>query len=117
LAGIASRFDPFTLQSHWIQPRTGNARRRGPVSSNAKITPKVTVTFKAGQTLTGLLDRVDDFTVSFRDDHGTFHSVSREGPDPPKVQIDDPLKAHNDLLHQYSDADVHNVTAYLVTLK
>ena len=29
----------------------------------------------------------------------------------------DPLKAHTDMLKKYTDADIHNLTAYLVTLK
>jgi cytochrome c oxidase cbb3-type subunit 3 len=35
----------------------------------------------------------------------------------PKVEIHDPLQPHRDLLRAYRDADIHNVTAYLVTLK
>ena len=35
----------------------------------------------------------------------------------PKVDLDDPLKAHYDMLPKYTDADMHNLTAYLVTLK
>jgi cytochrome c oxidase cbb3-type subunit III len=31
--------------------------------------------------------------------------------------IVDPLKAHKDLLPTYTDKEIHDVTAYLVTLK
>ena len=35
----------------------------------------------------------------------------------PKVDVHDPLQPHRDLLRTYADADIHNVTAFLVTLK
>jgi cytochrome c oxidase cbb3-type subunit 3 len=76
----------------------------------------VTVTLPSGQAISGTLDRIDDFNVSLRDAAGDYHSVSREGA-VPKVEIHDPLKAHADLLGKYTDADIHNVTAYLVSLK
>ena len=38
-------------------------------------------------------------------------------PAPVKVKIDDPLSAHFDQLGKYTDADMHNVYAYLETLK
>jgi hypothetical protein len=63
-----------------------------------------------------MLDRVDDFSVSLRDSSGKYHSFTREG-NVPKVEIEDPLKAHVQMLGKYTDADIHNVTAYLVTLK
>ena len=69
-----------------------------------------------GPTITGILDRIDDFSVSLRDARGEYHSFTREGATP-KVEIHDPLKPHVDLLGKYSDPDIHNVTAYLVTLK
>ena len=62
------------------------------------------------------LDRADDFSVSLHDSAGDYHSFTREGG-VPAVEIHDPLKAHTDLLAKYTDADIHNLTAYLVTLK
>jgi hypothetical protein len=76
----------------------------------------VTVTPASGQSVSGTLDRVDDFNVSLRDASGDYHSFTRDGSTP-KVEIHDPLKAHSELLAKYTDADIHNVTAYLVTLK
>jgi len=76
----------------------------------------VTVTLPSGQKISGTLDRIDDFIVSLRDDAGTYRSFTRDGATP-NVEIRDPLKAHRDLLSKYTDADIHNVTAYLVTLK
>ena len=119
LAGIAKRYDPFSLQARWLQPR--NARRSGNNKANAsdasdRMKPTVTVTLPSGQSFSGALDRIDDFTVSLRDAHNQFHSFTRDG-DSPKVEVHDPLAAHTQLLRKYTDADIHNVTAYLVTLK
>jgi cytochrome c oxidase cbb3-type subunit 3 len=47
---------------------------------------------------------------------GAFRTFTRKG-DSPKIVIKDPLKAHKDLLPQYTDKDIHDLTAYLVTLK
>ena len=60
--------------------------------------------------------RIDDFTVSFTEDDGTPRTVRRNG-DTPRVEVHDPIQAHRDLLRVYTDKDIHNVTAYLVTLK
>ena len=76
----------------------------------------VTVTPAGGPPVSGTLDRVDDFNVSLHDASGDYHSFTREGSTL-KVEIHDPLKAHSDLLAKYTDADIHNMTAYLVTLK
>jgi cytochrome c oxidase cbb3-type subunit III len=117
LAGIAKKYDPFSLQARWLQPR--NPRRGSPntkPNGPAPAAPVVTVTLPNGKSFTGALDRIDDFVVSLRDADGNFHSFSRDG-DTPKVEIRDPLKAHSELLHKYTDADIHNITAYLVTLK
>jgi cytochrome c oxidase cbb3-type subunit 3 len=120
LKGIASRYEPFALQSRWLQPRGGRGGgggrggRGGPASTRSVVT--VTVTLPGGETFSGPLERIDDFNVSLRDSSGEFHSIARDGASP-KVEVHDPLKAHLDLLSKYTDADIHNVTAYLVTLK
>src|SRR5215472_11365138 len=123
LKGIGGRFDAFSLQARWLQPRGGRGGGGGgrggrgappPSSTRAAIT--VTVTPASGQAVTGTLDRVDDFSVSLRDSAGQYHSFTREG-DVPKVEIHDPLRPHTDLLRRYTDADIHNVTAYLASLK
>jgi mono/diheme cytochrome c family protein len=118
LKGIAGRFDPFSLQARWLQPRGGRGGRggRGAVTASNRSVITVTVTPRSGKPVTGTLDRVDDFSVSLRDTSGEYQSFTREG-DVPKVEIHDPLKPHTDLLGKYTDADIHNVTAYLVTLK
>jgi cytochrome c oxidase cbb3-type subunit III len=125
LKGIASRYEPFALQSRWLQPRGGRGGgggggggrggRGGPAASG-RSTVTVTVTLPSGQSFSGPLERIDDFSVSMRDSSGDYHSFTRDGAIP-NVEVHDPLKAHLDLLSRYTDADIHNVTAYLVTLK
>ena len=64
----------------------------------------------------GHLARLDDFTVSVILEDGTRRTFTRNGADP-KIQIDDPADAHRKLVPTLSDADMHNVTAYLWSLK
>ena len=115
LKGIGARYDAFALQAKWLQPRGGRGGRGGGVSS-AKSDITVTVTPPKGQPITGVLDRIDDFSVSLHDARGEYHSFTRDGP-VPKVEIHDPLKPHVDLLGKISDPDIHNITAYLASLK
>ena len=114
LKGIGARYDGFALQGRWLQPRGGRGGRGAAASTKGTVT--VTVTPANGKAISGTLDRVDDFSVSLRDAEGGYHSFTREGA-VPKVEIHDPLKTHTDLLSRYTDADIHNLTAYLVTLK
>jgi cytochrome c oxidase cbb3-type subunit 3 len=60
--------------------------------------------------------RIDDFLVAVAFADGTVHSFRREG-DVPRVEVHDPMNAHRDLLSVYTDQEMHDVTAYLVTLK
>jgi cytochrome c oxidase cbb3-type subunit 3 len=122
LAGIGGKFaDPKALQQTWLLP--GSASRgpgggAGPgTNGGVKLSPTtVTVTLASGEKVEGRLKRIDDFTVSLTQEDGTHRSFTREG-DTPKVEINDPLKPHKDLLHTYSDKNIHDLTAYLVTVK
>jgi cytochrome c oxidase cbb3-type subunit III len=118
LAGFAGKYDPISLQSRWLLPRSSRRRGGGAANSasSAGSAPTVTVTLPSGETFSGTIDHIDDFTVSLRDSHNQFHSFTRNG-DTPKVEVHDPLQAHTDMLRKYTDADIHNVTAYLATLK
>lgn len=113
LAGIARRFDSMSLQQRWLGPR-GGGRRGATVTDRNAITVKVSM--PSGETVSGRLNHVDDFSVSLRDESGKYRSFFREG-NTPKVEITDPLRAHLELLPKYKDSDIHNLTAYLVTLK
>lgn len=115
LSGIATRIgDPRMLQQTWLLPGSG-AGRGGPPPVQVKPTT-VTVTLPSGEKIDGRLDRIDDFVVALTTADGTHRSFATSG-DTPKVEIHDPLQPHKDLLRTYSDTDIHNVTAYLVTLK
>jgi cytochrome c oxidase cbb3-type subunit III len=118
LKGIAAKItDERLLQQTWLMPGTGGGRG-GPPPVAVKPA-RVTVTLPSGEKISGMLDRIDDFGVSLRMDDGTFRSF-RTPPgakDAPAVDLQDPLRPHKDLLKVYTDADIHNVTAYLVTLK
>jgi cytochrome c oxidase cbb3-type subunit III len=118
LKGIGARYDPFTLQGRWLQPRAGGRGRGGQASAQAaaRSAITVTVTLASGQIFSGMLDQIDEFNVSLRDASGEYHSFARTGAEP-KVEVHDPLKAHTDLLEKYTDPDIHNITAYLATLK
>ena len=115
LRGLASKIaDPRLLQQTWLLPGSG-VGRGGPPPVQVKPTT-VTVTLASGEKVEGRLDRVDDFVVSLTTADGTRRSFQTSG-DTPKVEIHDPLQPHKELLRKYSDTDIHNVTAYLVTLK
>lgn len=118
LAGIGKKYDPFTLQSRWVKP--GPEAVPGSPGAPAPDTPRgatrVTVTLPSGESVSGTLIRISDFDVSLRDASGEYRSFTRQG-DSPQVVLNDPLKTHKDLLRQYSDADIHNMTAFLVTLQ
>jgi cytochrome c oxidase cbb3-type subunit 3 len=113
LRGIAARIaEPRILQQTWLMPGSGG---RG--APPASVPPaRVVVTLASGEKIEGILDRADDFVVSLRTDDGSFRSFRTAGGSP-KVEIRDPLQPHKDLLKVYRDADIHNLTAYLVTLK
>ena len=76
----------------------------------------VTVTLASGAIVEGRLVHIDDFLVTLKLLDGTSRSFRRNG-NLPKVIVRDPLQAHKDLLPVYTDTDIHDLTAYLVTLK
>lgn len=107
LAGVATRIaDPANLQQRFLFP---TLRRGGPKQVEA------TVTVAKQPPVSGVLIRVDDFFVALRDSSGDYRAFNR-GPDV-TVSIQDPLAYHHELLDRYTDADMHNLTAYLATLK
>jgi cytochrome c oxidase cbb3-type subunit III len=113
LQGIGSRItDVKTLQTTWVsgEERKG---RRGPSTAPK---PKVTVSLPSGGTDTGELVHIDDFLVTLKRDDGTILSYRRNG-DQPSVTVTDPMEAHRSMLVDYTDKSIHDVTAYLETLK
>src|SRR5205823_4111606 len=102
--------DPKILQNTFVMPGGGG---RG----NSRAVPvPVTVALGGGGKVEGRLLRIDDFSVTLLDADGAQRTFRRDG-ETPRVEIHDPLQPHRDLLRTYTDKDIHNVTAYLVTLK
>ena len=123
MQGVASRYsDPVQLQNAWVSGGSGGGRGggggrgRGGAAGVNRREVRVAVTTQSGQRVEGRLDRIDDFIVTLTPADGVPRSFTRNG-DVPKVEIRDPLEGHRNLLPVYTDKDIHDVTAYLVTLK
>ena len=118
LKNIAAKFpDPRALQQWWLMPG-GEGRGRGaPNPMAANLEPvTATITTPDGQKYEGRLMRIDEFAVSIMERDGTTRSFRRER-EVPIVDVHDPLQPHRALLRTYSDKDIHDVTAYLVSLR
>ena len=115
LAHIASKYEPAILQDRMVNPRPGGGRG-GPAPSSPRSTRTVTVTLPSGQALSGKLEFVSEFVVTLIDNNGARRTFTRNG-DNPKVVVTDPLQAHLDMLRTLQDKDMHDLTAYLWTLK
>ena len=120
MRGVASRYaTPMALQNAWVSGGGGGGRGgRGGGGDPARVPKPVTVTVTTadGQRHTGRLDRIDDFLVSMIQDDGMLKTFRRNGK-VPDVQITDPLDGHKKMWVKITDTDIHNVTAFLVTLK
>jgi cytochrome c oxidase cbb3-type subunit 3 len=114
LKGIGSRYDGPGLQARLVFGTIGGGRGRG--ETPPQIARAAIVTLASGETYTGRLVRLTDFDVTIRTDAGRTLTWLRSG-NTPKVQVTDPLQGHVDLLTKYTDADIHNLAAYLATLK
>ncbi len=114
LKGVASKYDVATLQDRLVMPRAGRGGfGRGGETPNA---PYATVTLSSGETFKGAPVRVTDFDVVIRLADGSTKTWARN-KGVPKVEITDPLQAHINIMTRLSDTDMHNLTAYLATLK
>jgi cytochrome c oxidase cbb3-type subunit 3 len=104
LAAIATKYSPIELEAHMLYP--------GGRQATAHAT--AVVTLPSGEQIKGALVHADDFMVGLRDAFGWYRSFPR---DRVKVELQDPLTAHRELLGKLTQADVHNLFAYLETLK
>ena len=100
LAGIASRFRGLELEEQMLYPKHAKS--------------KVTVTSASGQPISGTLAYRDEFTVGLIDDSGTYRSWPAADV---KYKVDDAVNAHVELFPKYTDDDIHNLMAYLQTLR
>ena len=100
LAGISKKYSPIDLQQHMVYPGRSAA-------------PTATVTTADGKKFEGKVKRDDEFTIALVCSDGWYRSWPR---DQVKVDIHDPLAAHRELMEKYTDADIHNLFAYLESL-
>jgi mono/diheme cytochrome c family protein len=114
LAHVAAKYEPAELQRRMLYPAPnlidvflGRAVKPGAPT-------KVTVRLASGEQVSGILDHLDEFTVTLHDSGGWYRSFSRESV---TVDVQDPRAAHEGLLPKYNDQEMHDVLAYLETLK
>jgi cytochrome c oxidase cbb3-type subunit 3 len=104
LARVATRLQPLALLQRMLYPSRG--QKPNPAT--------VTVTTRAGDTITGRLAHRDEFTIALTDASGWYRSWPASAV---KFTVTDPLEAHREQLEKYTDADMHDVLAYLQTLR
>ncbi|MEO8259660.1 MAG: c-type cytochrome [Acidobacteriota bacterium] len=109
LAGVAARHQGLTLLQRMLYP--SQAERGG---DPPRVPQTVTVTLAAGQTVTGPLAYRDEFTIALTDASGWYRSWPASQV---KFSVDDPLQAHVEQLGKYTDDVMHDVLAYLQTLR
>jgi cytochrome c oxidase cbb3-type subunit III len=116
MAGIATRITNIEqLQNSWA-----SGRRFGAAAGDGmRRYSRVNVKLGTGETLSGALLRLDDFVVSLRTDAGEYRSFTRRSASPQlvSVEVNDPTTQHRVLWTKLSDKNMHDVTAYLATLK
>lgn len=103
LAHIGSKYQPADLQALFLFPRT-----------LLHVPIEVSIQAPDGRQASGTLVSQDDFTIVVKEKSGRVSSWQTSAI---KLETHDPLAGHFDLLPRYTDADMHNLLAYLVTLK
>jgi cytochrome c oxidase cbb3-type subunit III len=100
LAGVARKYSSIELESRMMFPE-------GP-------RPTCIVTLANGEQVKGTVKHLDEFVVILKDSSGAFRSFAR---DQVKVDLQDPLAAHHELLDKITPTEFHNLFAYLASLK
>jgi cytochrome c oxidase cbb3-type subunit 3 len=101
LAGVAKKYPPVFLQSRFLMPRATKPRL-------------ATVTLASGEKVIGELKTINTYDVVIQEAGGKALTFVA---DDVKVEVRDPLAPHRALLPKYTDADVHNMFAYLWSLQ
>ena len=115
LKGIGAKYDAVALQGRMVYPRRGAVQ--GSPAHEDRNAVRATISLPGGGAVTGAIVRLTDFDVTIYDAAtGERRSWLRDG-DTPKVVVSDPLQAHLDQMLKWTDEDMHNVTAYLASLK
>jgi mono/diheme cytochrome c family protein len=117
LQGVASRLDtPVDLQQRMLFPGPGRGGRgAGASAGNTSNRTTVTITPSSGPAVSGVLVEESEFYITFRDADGTIRAVRRTPG--MRVAKNNPLQAHIDLLDRITDKQIHDLVAYLETLK
>ena len=120
LRGVAARVaDARALQDLWVSGGLSGRGGRGGGGGRGEAEPsriQVTITAPGSAPVTGRLVRIDDFVVSIQTEDGARRTFRRDGANP-KVDLNDPLEPHRRLVLELTDRDMHDVTAFLATLK
>jgi cytochrome c oxidase cbb3-type subunit 3 len=104
-SGIAKRLEGLKLLQRMLYPTPADG---------ARSRAKVTVTRVSGETIAGTLAYRDEFTIALTDSSGAYRAFPAHQV---TFRVDDPLQAHVEQLGKYTDDDMHNVLAYLQTLR
>jgi cytochrome c oxidase cbb3-type subunit III len=114
LAHVAAKYDPAELQRRMLYPAPNviDIFLGRPVAPPAPS--KVTVKLASGEQVSGTIIHLDEFTVTMHDASGAYRSFSRENVN---IEVQDPRAQHEALLPSYTDEQMHNLLAYLETLK
>lgn len=111
LAGVGAKYEPKALQNLIVSGGSGG--RGGPAPNIPPTT--VTVTLSSGQKIEGKLEHQDAFNITLSDSSGAYHDIAIIAG--VKVDVHNPLQPHIDMLPNWDDTDIHNLTAYLATVK
>ena len=114
LAHVATRYEPVELQRRMLYPAPNRMDQFLGKATAPPAPPTVTVKLASGEQISGALDHLDEFRVSLLDASGWYSSFSRENV---TVEVHDPRAAHEALLPAYTDEQMHNLLAFLETLK
>ena len=101
LANVASKYSPIELQAHMLYPGAPHMKT-------------AVVTLPSGEQVKGTVEHLDDFVIGLRDESGWYRSFSRARV---KLEVQDRLGAHQQLLEKLSQKDFHDLFAYIATLK
>ena len=118
LAGVGGRLQGLELLKRMLYRENDRVTESTPAGEQAaeptKAIPTATVTLPSGQILTGTLAYRDEFTIGLIDPSGWYRSWPSSRV---KFTVLNPLEAHIEQLGKYTDEDMHNVLAYLQTLR
>ena len=103
LAHIGSKLSPVEIQQDFLYPRIQDR--------------KLTATLPDGTKLTGTLIHLDDFNLVFQDAQGDYHSIAMSEGVKVDLEADHKLAFHREMLGKYTNTEMHDLTAYLVSLK